>query len=138
MIFSIIQRKRHGEKAGRAYKPMNKRKIGAAYENLAAVYLEKQGYEILERNYRCRSGEIDLIAREKETLVFVEVKYRSSLREGDPLEAVNRKKQRIISRVARYYLLVHPEYLDISCRFDVVGVLEGEIRLLRNAFESLE
>ena len=55
---------------------MNRRKEGAYYENLVAEYLKTQGYEILEKNYRCRIGEIDLIAKEGETLVFVEVKYR--------------------------------------------------------------
>ena len=59
---------------------MNRRKEGAYYENLVAEYLKTQGYEILEKNYRCRIGEIDLIAKEGETLVFVEVKYRRNER----------------------------------------------------------
>ena len=76
---------------------MNRRKEGAYYENLVAEYLKTQGYEILEKNYRCRIGEIDLIAKEGETLVFVEVKYRRNDKMGDPKEAVNRKKQKKIS-----------------------------------------
>ena len=66
---------------------MNRRKEGAYYENLVAEYLKTQGYEILEKNYRCRIGEIDLIAKEGETLVFVEVKYRRNDKMGDPKKA---------------------------------------------------
>lgn len=73
---------------------MNRRKEGAYYENLVAEYLKTQGYEILEKNYRCRIGEIDLIAKEGETLVFVEVKYRRDDKMGNPKEAVDRKKQK--------------------------------------------
>lgn len=71
---------------------MNRRKEGAYYENLVAEYLKTQGYEILEKNYRCRIGEIDLIAKEGETLVFVEVKYRRDDKMGNPKEAVDSKK----------------------------------------------
>ena len=75
---------------------MNRRKIGQEQEELAAKYLEEKGYEILERNYRIRTGEIDLIARDARYLVFIEVKYRKNLQMGDPLEAVDvRKQQRI-------------------------------------------
>ena len=73
---------------------MNRRKEGAYYENLVAEYLKTQGYEILEKNYRCRIGEIDPIAKEGETLVFVEVKYRRDDKMGNPKEAVDRKKQK--------------------------------------------
>ena len=74
----------------------------------AAAYLKKKGYQILEANFRCRFGEIDLIARDGGYLVFIEVKYRSSPT-GDSLEAVNRRKQRKIIRVAEYYLCMHQE-----------------------------
>lgn len=114
---------------------MNKRKIGAAYEQLAANYLRKNGYRILEKNYRCPLGEIDLVAMDGSYLVFVEVKYRGSSRDGNPLEAVDQRKQRIIGRVARYFLLSHPKYTDTACRFDVVGISGEEICLIRNAFE---
>lgn len=83
---------------------MNRRKIGQKHEELAAKYLEEKGYEILERNYRIRTGEIDLIARDDRYLVFVEVKYRKNLQMGDPLEAVDSRKQQQIYRTARYYL----------------------------------
>jgi putative endonuclease len=80
-----------------------------------------KGYRILEANFRCRFGEIDLIARDGAYLVFIEVKYRSSLKDGDSLEAVNRRKQRKIIRVAEYYLCMHQEKTDLPCRFDVIG-----------------
>ena len=101
----------------------------------AAAYLKENGYQILERNFRCRLGEIDLIARDGSCLVFIEVKYRSSLKDGAPLEAVDRRKQKKIIRVAEYYLCMHPEKTELPCRFDVIGIEEGEIRLIQNAFE---
>lgn len=79
---------------------MNKRKTGQEQEAKAACFLKTQGYQILERNYRCKKGEIDLIAREGQYLVFVEVKYRSTNESGLPEEAVDLRKQRQISRVA--------------------------------------
>ena len=85
---------------GKLGESMIRRKEGAYYENLVAEYLKTQGYEILEKNYRCRIGEIDLIAKEGETLVFVEVKYRRDDKMGNPKEAVDRKKQKKISMTA--------------------------------------
>ena len=82
---------------------MNRRKEGAYYENLVAEYLKTQGYEILEKNYRCRIGEIDLIAEKDGYLVFVEVKYRRTGQKGDPAEAVDYRKQKKISKVAEDY-----------------------------------
>lgn len=113
----------------------NKREIGASYEKIAADYLKKHGYEILEYNYRNRNGEIDLIAREGEYLCFVEVKYRKNGANGSPFEAVNRKKQKVISKVAKYYLLTHGDSEWTPCRFDVVGITGMEIELVQNAFE---
>ena len=114
---------------------MNRRKVGTQFEQLAAQYLEKQGYRILETNFRCRQGEIDLIAQEGEYLVFCEVKYRSDGMSGDPLEAVDRRKQGKILRTAKYYLFENGLSEDTPCRFDVIGMADGHIRLLRNAFE---
>ena len=113
----------------------NKRKIGAGYEKMAADYLVMHGYEILEYNYRNRTGEIDLIAREGEYLCFVEVKYRKNNSSGSPLEAVTKRKQQNISRVAKHYLLSHGYDEWTSCRFDVVGITGTEIELVQNAFE---
>lgn len=116
---------------------MNRRKEGAYYENLVAEYLKTQGYEILEKNYRCRIGEIDLIAKEGETLVFVEVKYRRNDKMGDPKEAVDQKKQEKISMTASYYLMRECGRMDIPCRFDVAAVLGEQIEVVKNAFEYL-
>lgn len=113
---------------------MNKRKLGADYEKIASDFLENRGYQILERNYRCRSGEIDLIARQGEYLCFVEVKYRSGNSCGTPLEAVGYRKQQQIIKVAKYYLMRGQYSMDTACRFDVVAITDKEITLLRNAF----
>ena len=102
----------------------NKRTIGTTYEKIAGAYLETQGYQILEYNYRYRRGEIDIVARDGEYLVFCEVKYRSGNRSGHPAEAVDYKKQITISQCALYYLTVH-RMTDSACRFDVVSI-EGE------------
>lgn len=115
---------------------MNKRRIGTAYESIAVKYLEDKGYEILERNYRNRFGEIDVIAREEEYLVFVEVKYRSTKDCGSPFDAVDFRKQKRIVGVARHYLLMHGLSESVNLRFDVVAVSGEEIELLKNAFEA--
>lgn len=117
---------------------MNKRQVGSTYEKKAAEYLEKQGYRILQMNYRCRQGEIDIVAQEEGYLVFVEVKYRRNPGQGLPQEAVSSSKQRVISRVADYYCMTHCHSMEQPCRFDVVAVLGEEIRLIRNAFEYQE
>ena len=72
---------------------MNKRQIGSVYELKASDYLTKKGYQIIERNYRYRIGEIDIIAIERDCLCFIEVKYRKNEKTGDPLEAVDKRKQ---------------------------------------------
>lgn len=104
-------------------------------EQKAAEYLKQQGYRILQRNFYSRYGEIDIIAREGRYLVFIEVKYRTNTSHGSPQEAVSRKKQRTICKVANYYRLTHGIPEDTPCRFDVVAILEDDIILLRDAFE---
>ena len=112
----------------------NKRQIGTEKEKLAGAYLEKNGYEIIEYNFRCRQGEIDIIARDGEYLVFCEVKYRSDMSKGTPLEAVDYKKQRVISRCALFYIMKQ-RLGDVPCRFDVVSVTNQEIQVIKNAFD---
>ncbi len=112
----------------------NRREIGREYEDAAAAYLEKNGYVILERNYRDRRGEIDIIAKDGKELVFVEVKYRRDLEKGDPAEAVHFLKQKKVRDSARGYLYQHRLGEDIPCRFDVVAILGQEIRLIKDAF----
>lgn len=113
---------------------MNKRKIGGCYEEMAAVYLQKMGYRVLERNYRCARGEVDLICKDGGYLVFVEVKYRTDSHMGSPLEAVDQRKQSHIRAAAMYYLYSHGMKEDCACRFDVVGILGDRIELVRDAF----
>lgn len=113
---------------------MNKRKIGSYYEEQAAVYLQNKGYKVLERNYRCIQGEVDLICSQASCLVFVEVKYRGDSRMGSPLEAVDRRKQNRIRKAAVYYMYTHGLGEDCPCRFDVVGILGEQIELVRDAF----
>ena len=115
----------------------NKRMEGSRYEQLAARYLEQKGMDVLELNYRCRTGEIDIIARDGGYLVFVEVKYRRDDKMGNPKEAVDRKKQKKISMTASYYLMRECGRMDIPCRFDVAAVLGEQIEVVKNAFEYL-
>lgn len=112
---------------------LNKRKIGAAYEQAVGGFLEQEGYIVLEYNYRCPAGEIDIIAKDGECLVFCEVKYRKDKRKGDPLEAVDSKKQRIIYRCASHYLTIHGKW-GVPCRFDVIGIESAKLTHIKDAF----
>lgn len=112
---------------------MNKRETGARYEQIAAEYLKKCGYEIIMLNYRCKLGEIDIVAGEGDYLVFVEVKYRKSLVAGEPLEAIDFRKQAKIRKVCQCYLMEHKVY-DKPIRFDAVGILGNEVTLIKDAF----
>lgn len=118
---------------------MNKRRLGTEYENMAGDYLMEQGYTLLEKNYRNRYGEIDLIATDTDgTIVYFEIKYRSNNDAGDPLEAVNVNKQRRISRTALHHYAYHGYAENKPCRFDVIGIYgDGTIRHIKNAFEFL-
>lgn len=113
---------------------MNRRQTGAEKERLAGAYLLSQGYDILQYNFRCRQAEIDIVAREGRYLVFVEVKWRSSLRNGAPEEAVDGRKQARILRAAMFYFARFHVPEDTPVRFDVVAIEGEKIRLIRNAF----
>lgn len=116
---------------------MNKRVVGSSYEDLAAEYLMKQGYIILERNYHNQYGEVDIIAKHHQVLVCIEVKYRQNVDYGDPLEAVDYRKQKRICRTFFVYYTSHG-YDDISCRFDVIAINgKGEIHHIQNAFDYI-
>ena len=97
--------------------------------------LKKQGVRIIERNFACRTGEIDIIAEEKGCICFVEVKYRTRRGQGSALEAVNAVKMKKISRTAAYWLLKNRKPEDTACRFDVIGIEPEGITLIRNAFD---
>ena len=114
--------------------PENKRKVGAQAEKLAEEYLTASGMKIVARNFRNRQGEIDIIGYHEGYLVFVEVKYRASLKNGNPEEAVGASKQKNICKVADYYRYTHKVPLSMPVRYDVVAVLGEEVRWLQNAF----
>ena len=113
---------------------LNQREVGTRQESRAAEYLESLGYHILVRNFRCRFGEIDLIAKQDDTYIFIEVKYRTGRTAGDPTSAVDGKKQKKISKTADYYRMLHQIPMDVPCRFDVVAETQEEIRVYANAF----
>ena len=96
--------------------------IGKEVENLVSIYLQQQGLKPVAANYFCKIGEIDLIMRDQETLVFVEVRYRHNLSYGDGAATVNKNKQHKIKKTATYYLQQHKLYDKAKCRFDVVAV----------------
>lgn len=107
---------------------------GQAAERLAAAWLERHGLRILARNYRCRTGEIDLIAQDGDTLVFVEVRLRRSAAFGGAAASVHSAKQRRLLSAARHYLM---DKAEPPCRFDVIvldALDEARIEWLRDAF----
>jgi putative endonuclease len=116
---------------------MNNRAVGTQFEEKAAEYLRKNDYHILEKNFRCKIGEIDLIAKNEDYLCFIEVKYRSDTAKGFPAEAITPNKIKRITRTAQYYMLLHKLPQDTPCRFDAVVILESEITLIKNAFGGL-
>ena len=114
----------------------NQRK-GNRGEDVALRYLLSRGLQLVERNYRTRYGEVDLVLRQPGTLVFVEVKWRSNLDYGSPVEAVDQRKQQAIRSMAEQYLAEkEPDFEEI--RFDVVGILAGagnaKIEYVKDAF----
>ena len=112
-----------------------KRFLGDIGENAAVRYLKRQGYKIIERNFSCRFGEIDIIAKDKDYLVFVEVKARMSRAFGDPAEAVDLKKQQKIRDVAQLYLIKTGK-TEKNCRFDVVALLGGEQPFINHVIDA--
>ncbi len=116
---------------------MNKRELGSKYELRAAEFLKQNGYSILEKNYRCRFGEIDLIGRSEGYLCFIEVKYRSDSGYGFPSEAVDLRKIRRICRTALSYISFKKLPADTACRFDIVVILDKKFTLIKNAFEGI-
>jgi putative endonuclease len=118
-----------------------RKSLGVLGEDMAVDFLEKKGYTILCRNYRCRSGEIDIIARKKKFFCFIEVKTRRTRDFGTPQEAVTPRKQHKIGRVALDFLQRH-KLENHPARFDVVAVDfscgHGLIEFIENAFELTE
>ena len=113
---------------------MNKRNIGKEKEELAAKFLARQGVKILEKNFSCRMGEIDLIGLDGDCIVFVEVKYRTNTDYGYPQEAVSKNKRRKIVLVSGYYRMRNDLGDGTNFRFDIVSILGDKIRWDKNAF----
>ena len=115
---------------------VDRRAAGRAAEQLAAQFLESRGLVIVERNFRCRAGEVDLVARDGATLVFVEVRLRAGSAFGGAAASVDARKQAKVIRAAQYYLANHP---DQPCRCDVVALdrlAVERIEWIRNAFAA--
>jgi putative endonuclease len=116
-------------------KRTDKRIKGDEKERLAESFLAAKGFTLIERNFFCKAGEIDLIMKEGEYLVFIEVRYRENKEFGGALASITPSKQKKLRRSAEYYLIKHFNNSPPPCRFDVVGI-EGnnEIEWVKNAF----
>ncbi len=116
------------------------REKGTAYESLALSHLQKAGLTLLARNYTCRLGEIDLVMREKQSVVFIEVRYRKSAEHGTGAATIGATKRTKLIRTAKLYLQEHPRLATSTCRFDAVtisGDMEApDIRWLRSVFDA--
>lgn len=110
---------------------------GRKFEKLAAQYFKKNGYKILESNWRAGRNEIDLIVQKDKLIVFVEVKSASSEKYGHPAERVDQKKVSAITKVARQYL-IEKKIENVDLRFDLVTFLNGKLEHYPNAFEAAE
>lgn len=112
----------------------NKRiNLGRKGEDISVKFLKKQGYKIIERNYRCSLGEIDIVAKDKNILCFVEVKTRKTEEYGLPEEAIDGRKQKKLAKVALTYLKEKKIYKQ-DLRFDVVSVHPNHVELIKDAF----
>lgn len=116
---------------------MNTRKKGAQKEEEVCAYLHSKGVKIVERNFRNRQGEIDIIGYDGDYLVFFEVKYRRGKSRGSAAEAVVSAKQRKICQVADYYRMLHQCAEDTPIRFDVVAVDGEDVTWIKNAFDYI-
>lgn len=116
-------------------KLFTRQSTGKWAEDLACKYLRKQGLSLLQRNYRYKNGEIDLIMQDKQLLVFVEVRYRANAHYGGSIASINLQKQQRIIRTAQHYLYTHQSAQQSICRFDVVLLSSEEpIQWIADAF----
>ena len=116
---------------------MNKRHVGSVYEDRAAEYLVSRGHSILARNFRGKTGEIDIISLDGSCVVFTEVKYRRDKKGGGALAAVGFPKQRTISKTALCYIIYRGLPSDTAFRFDVIGFEDDELVHIKNAFDYI-
>jgi|SRR5690349_5734913 putative endonuclease len=116
---------------------LDRRARGARYEDVALAHLERAGLALIARNYHCRYGEIDLVMRDRDIVVFVEVRYRSASRFGDGVDSVGAAKRAKLVRAAGAFLAAHPRLAGAACRFDVLAIDDaGTIDWRQNAFEA--
>lgn len=116
---------------------MNTRAIGREWESEALKRLGASGLKLLDRNYQCRLGELDLVMRDGDSVAFVEVRFRRRSDFGSGVESVGMSKRRRLIAAAQHYLQRHPELAELPCRFDVVAIGPGsspQIEWIRNAF----
>jgi len=111
-----------------------RRALGANGEQAAADWYERNGYQVVARNWRCRDGELDLIVRRGRAFVFCEVKTRTSVVFGAPVEAVTRAKQVRLRHLAARWLADHAGVRASEIRFDVASILAGQIEIVQGAF----
>lgn len=100
-----------------------RRQLGNQSESLAKKFLAQNGYTVVRTNFSCSQGEIDLIVRDKQMLIFAEVRSKTNQHYGEPLETVNWKKQQKIKKTAQYFLYHHQEMQQYYCRFDVISIV---------------
>lgn len=120
---------------------MNNRIYGNWGEEQALIYIEKLGYQVIDRNFRNRLGEIDIIAKDNETICFIEVKTRYSLAKGKPFESVNYQKKRKLINLALSYLKYNYQTTSIKSRFDVISIIhhapdEYDVKHIKNAISQ--
>jgi putative endonuclease len=113
--------------------------IGRQAEDFAQHYLEQQGLKLIERNFRCRLGEIDLIMRDGKALVFIEVRFRKNMEFGGPAISISASKQQKLRSAAKFYLIQNPREAKKVLRFDVIGILgtDHSVEWIKNAIEDV-
>tara|TARA_Y100001951_G_C11274715_1_gene261090 strand:+ start:968 stop:1363 length:396 start_codon:yes stop_codon:yes gene_type:complete len=124
-----------------AIKPADRRQAGHQLESLAASWLDQQGLQLVQQNFYCRVGEIDLIMMDEDTVVFVEVRFRSRTSFVDPISSINRKKQQRIIKTALYYLQRNKISNSARCRIDVLGISSAsagnyQFEWIKNAIQT--
>ena len=120
---------------------MSARDIGIQWENTALVHMQRAGLKLVERNFHCRYGEIDLILRDRDTTVFAEVRYRGNAAHGGGTVSVGAAKQARLVHTAQTWLQAHAQFATLPCRFDVIGCAgtpeHPQFEWTRNAFDAL-
>lgn len=116
---------------------MNRKLFGSIGENIAEEHLVKNGYKILQKNFRTKFGEIDIIAKDSNTIVFVEVKTREDEKFASPFTAVDKNKQKHIIKASLFYLKNKKLFEKVKCRFDVVSIIANvnKVELIKDAFQ---